>query len=206
MRNPFEQPNLGSRNAEVAFFFFFCNILPDKFNQSQRTANITLAPARVAWNNSALHLRCYHSSAGNSTLQRKLSRLTITPALRNEASVHLCEKKIFIQKSETSFKEIYHQSPRERGAWLLWFLCQQCKHYFGRGANRHSCHYISWGAAAANEVKKMLWQSYSDMYLICFGILVLHYTLRHSIMRPRLTQQAYLQVERQAHKRQGGSF
>lgn len=38
------------------FFFFFCNILPDKFNQSQRTANITLAPARVAWNNSALHL------------------------------------------------------------------------------------------------------------------------------------------------------
>lgn len=130
------------------FFFFFCNILPDKFNQSQRTANITLAPARVAWNNSALHLRCYHSSAGNSTLQRKLSRLTITPAPRNEASAHLCEKKMFIKKSETSFKADISSEPAWEGclalvvpmstvSTLFWARCEQTQLplYFLRGSS-----------------------------------------------------------------------
>lgn len=38
---------------------------------------------------------------------------------------------------------MYPQSPYEEGTWVLWLLCQQCKHYFGRGVNRHSCRYIS---------------------------------------------------------------
>lgn len=63
-------------------------------------------------------------------------------------------------------EQIHPQSSYERGTWVLWFPCQQCKHYFGQAVNRCSCHYISWG-----QQQQMRWKNIQARILLFMSML-----------------------------------
>lgn len=148
---PFVHLNLAALGApERLKWLFLWYILPDKLNQSQRIANITVAQRGSPETIPQLHLGCYRSSSGNSTLHDDVN---IIPGYNNCCSE--CDGCVSAWKRclcVYSWKHHLEETYAEISSW--WLLCQQCKHYFGRGVNRHSCHYISW----RQQQQQMRWK------------------------------------------------